>query len=483
MTEKREILESQECQLEELNRLHLNLNTRKSKSALKVSQSEQKKERLDRELVRKQQTTLHLNNEHNSAVDSLGDVVRRIQEKVDKNIRKERCNGDLSPTSFLGRFDKHALIREDAELSKKIREYIEKKFKQTQDTDAAKHTLVKEHSQSQYEKRIAEVDRLQNCHQNAKMENIIRSAEMFSANAAKEEIEKQTRKLIQGQISLEIPSLQSTISELHSHISELQNHLNNMVKDKLPIYLQEDTKSYCQAISEANIEARIKRQKDMLMYMDIVLEFLLKQGSYQEALGLIIENEGNGILELKERLAQISILQSEESDLDEKENIHMEIIKDFKDRRSKKTLQPEDTFLIALHRLLTDSNIEPNFITEHDVQNLVSNFASKINDLDKLVTQTEIDWKRQKVYIEGLIERLQKELQIDSQNRCTLISAEVNNKIKLAENKVRIFETTVRKKIAEWEDLKREIKGNPFLATQKKFAGTNIIENYSSILK
>ena len=92
MTEKREILESQECQLEELNRLHLNLNTRKSKSALKVSQSEEKKERLDKELVRKQQTTLHLNNEHNSAVDSLGDVVRRIQEKVDKNIRKERCS-------------------------------------------------------------------------------------------------------------------------------------------------------------------------------------------------------------------------------------------------------------------------------------------------------------------------------------------------------------------------------------------------------
>merc|ERR1712062_242824 len=106
-----------------------------------------------------------------------------------------------------------------------------------------------------------------------------------------------------------------------------------------------------------------------------------------------------------------------------------------------------------------------------------------MNKLEKIVLQTESEWQRQKLQIEGLIDILQKELQIDSNNRCVLTPDEVTNKIKLAENKVREFEATVRKKIQQLEDLKREIKSRPFLATQKKFNGTNILETFGSTTK
>ena len=114
-----------------------------------------------------------------------------------------------------------------------------------------------------------------------------------------------------------------------------------------------------------------------------------------------------------------------------------------------------------MHRVLTNTDIDPNMITEDDVLNLMSSFAEKTNDLDKNVIQTEAAWKKKKLHIEGVIERVQNELQIDSNNGCVLTPAHVSNKIKLAENKVREFEASVKKKIEEWEKLKREIKANP----------------------
>lgn len=139
--------------------------------------------------------------------------------------------------------------------------------------------------------------------------------------------------------------------------------------------------------------------------------------------------------------------------------------------------------MLALHRILTNTDVEPNLITEDDVVHLVTQFVEEMNRLEKMVLQTESEWQRQKLQIEGLIDILQKELQIDSNNRCVLTPDEVTNKIKLAENKVREFEATVRKKIQQLEDLKREIKSRPFLATQKKFNGTNILETFGSTTK
>merc|ERR1712080_619668 len=106
----------------------------------------------------------------------------------------------------------------------------------------------------------------------------------------------------------------------------------------------------------------------------------------------------------------------------------------------------------------TNTSVEPNMITKDDVKKLVSNFVENLNSLDKMVFQTETEWQRKKSYMEGLIEILQKELEIDSNNRCVLVPRDVTNKIKLAENKVREFETAVKKKISEWELLKRDIK-------------------------
>merc|ERR1712038_174122 len=103
-----------------------------------------------------------------------------------------------------------------------------------------------------------------------------------------------------------------------------------------------------------------------------------------------------------------------------------------------------------------------------------------MNRLEALVSLTESKWQHQKLQIEELIDRLQKELQIDSNNRCVLTPIEVSNKIKQAENKVREFESSVKKKIQELEELKREIKSRPFLATQKKFSGSNILETFGS---
>merc|ERR1712062_686056 len=285
-------------------------------------------------------------------------------------------------------------------------------------------------------------------------------------------LEQETENLIQGKISLEKSVLQGTIADLESKVNKLQEELTNILKDKLPIYLEESTSKYCEAIFKADIEAKIKRQDLVISNMDTLIDALLQQASYQEVLGLIIENEGNGLLELKEKLCKIVESQVNESELEEKAKYDSETIKDLKERRCKKILQSEDTFLLALHKILTNSEVEPNLITEDDVVHLVIQFVEEMNRLEGLVQQTESEWQRQKFQIEELIDRLQKELQIDSNNRCILTPIEVSNKIKLAENKVREFESAVKKKIQEWEELKREIKARPFLATQKKFSGS-----------
>ena len=458
----------------------MKLNTRKSRLALKVSNAEEKKEKLDKLLVKKQQTILHLNVEHNSCLEGLTQKIESINDKID-NVRSNGHSNDFIPTTFLGTFDKHAVLREDKACSNKINEYIDLTIKQTRHTDnRGDIDFSPERKQDEYDKMVAEVNRLKNCHKQAEKENIIRSAEIMSGKAAKDELEKQTKKLIQGEIALEKSSLQGTISDLEMNIDKLQEEITIAFKDKLPVYLEERTDKYCEAIFKADIEAKIRRQQQILTKMDIAIGFLVEQASYQEVLGLLMENEGSGLLELKEKVITILKCQQEESKLDEEDKINTEMVNELKERRIKKILQSEDTFLIALHRILTNTDVEPNLITEEDVKVLVSNFVTKMSDLDQLVLQTESEWKRKKLYIEGLIERLQKELEIDSNNRCVLTPVEVTNKIKLAENKVREFETAVKKKLLEWEELKREIKSHPFLGIQKKLSGTNILEQFGS---
>ena len=458
----------------------MKLNTRKSRLALKLSNAEEKKEKLDKVLVKKQQTILHLNVENNSCVEGLSQKIESIKDKID-NVRSNGRSNDFIPTTFLGTFDKHTVLREDKECSNKIGEYIDLTIKQTHHSDnSGDIPFGRERKPHEYEKMVAEVSRLKNCHKHAEKESIIRSAEIMSGKAAKDELEKQTKKLIQGEIALEKSSLQGTISDLETNIDQLQEEITIAIKDKLPVYLKERTDKHCEAIFKADIDARIRRQKHILSKMDIAIGFLLEQASYQEVLGILMENEGSGLLELKDKVLNILKYQQEESKLDEEDKIHTEMVTELKERRTKKILQPEDTFLIAIHRILTNTDVEPNLITEDDVKIIVSNFVTKMNDLDQLVLQTESEWKRRKLYIEGLIERLQKELVIDSNNRCVLTPPEVTNKIKLAENKVREFETAVKKKLLEWEDLKRDIKSHPFLATQKKLAGTNILEKFGS---
>ena len=57
---KRELLDAQECQLEELDRIQKTTNARKSKLSLKVSRAEEKCEKQDNDIVRKQQSVLLL---------------------------------------------------------------------------------------------------------------------------------------------------------------------------------------------------------------------------------------------------------------------------------------------------------------------------------------------------------------------------------------------------------------------------------------
>ena len=96
LEDKRELLDAQECELEELNRLNHQLSTRKSKLALQVAQSEESKETLDKELIKSQQTGLHLNVDYNNCVDSLCEEVQKIQEKIE-NTRCKPQELDLIP--------------------------------------------------------------------------------------------------------------------------------------------------------------------------------------------------------------------------------------------------------------------------------------------------------------------------------------------------------------------------------------------------
>ena len=481
LTGKRELLDAQECQLQELEKLHQNVNARKSKLALKVSQAEQQKEKLDTEIVRKQQSVLHLNDEHNSALDNLSQTVRNLEVKIKGHSDKDMPSSDIISTTILGTIDKHMITKEDKELTGKITEYIDTKLKQTNSASGSNEfSPLKERTPEEHDILVAEVSRLKICCQDAERKTIMRSAEVCSAKTAKQALENETKRLIQGKISLEKSVLQGTIVDLEAKVTKLQEELTNILKDKLPLYLEESTSKYCEAIFKADIEAKIKRQNLILSKMDTLIDVLLEQASYQEILGLLIENEGNGLLELRENLCKIIESQSNESQLEEKEKCNSDAIKALKERRSKKVLQPEDTFLLALHRILTNTEVEPNLITEDDVVHLVTKFVEEMNRLEALVTQTESKWQHQKLQIEELIDRLQKELQIDSNNRCVLTPIEVSNKIKQAENKVREFESTVKKKIQELEELKREIKARPFLATQKKFSGSNILETFGS---
>lgn len=483
LTGKRELLDAQECQSQELERIKQNVNSRKSKLALKVSQAEEKREKLENEIIRKQQSVLHLNDEYNSSVEILSQRVKNLEMKLNGNGDNDQpC--DIIPTTFLGTLDKHMISKEDNELTTKINKFIDTKLQQTYSVASdGEMTPWKERTAQQHDNLVAEISRLKICHRDAERNTIIRSAEVSSAKAVKQELEEETKKLIQGKISLEKSVLQGTVADLESKVNKLQEELTNILKDKLPIYLEESTSKYCEAIFKADIEAKIKRQNLVISNMDTLIDVLLEQASYQEVLGLIIENEGNGLLELKETLCKIVESQVNESELEEKEKNNSEAIKNLKERRCKKILQSEDTFLLALHRILTNTEVEPNLITEDDVVHLVVQFVEEMNRLEGLVQQTESEWQRQKFQIEELIDRLQKELQIDSNNRCILTPIEVSNKIKLAENKVREFESAVKKKIQEWEELKREIKARPFLATQKKFSGSNIIETFGSIRK
>ena len=85
LTEKREILDTQECKLEDMNRLKKKLDVRKSKLALKLSKCEETKDKLDRELIHKQQTVLHLNVEQNKVAQALNERITEVQGLVEKH--------------------------------------------------------------------------------------------------------------------------------------------------------------------------------------------------------------------------------------------------------------------------------------------------------------------------------------------------------------------------------------------------------------
>ena len=89
LLEKIELLDTEECHLEELSRLKSNLNARKSKLTLKLSQAQQKKKKLDQDLVRKQQTLLHLKAELNSCVEGLSQKVENMKERKMAIVRAE----------------------------------------------------------------------------------------------------------------------------------------------------------------------------------------------------------------------------------------------------------------------------------------------------------------------------------------------------------------------------------------------------------
>ena len=479
LEDKRELLDAQECELEELNRLNHQLSTRKSKLALQVAQTEESKETLDKELIKSQQTGLHLNVDYNNCVDSLCEEVQKIQEKIE-NTRCKPQESDLIPTTVLGAFDKAAFLKEDADLSTKIEEYVRININQVEKDTGIIRLNANERTSDEQAKLVNEVERMNSCHQTEAKKYLLKSAELASAKAAQQEINLQTKKLIEGKISIEKSYLQEIILELESGVANLQGILTNLLKDKLPCHLEELTAEFRKSIFHADIDAKIAEQKGVLLKMNVALEFLLQQSSYQELFGLLVEYESSDVVNLGAKLTQILKLKQDERELDEKLSEDAEHIKEKSLRRSKNVLQHDDTFLIALHQILTNSDVDPNLITDGDMKNLVSGFIERKNNIDKLALKMETDWQKRKTAIERIIEKIQKELEIDSNGRCVLTPAEVINKIKLVENKMEEFQRVVQAKQEEWSKFKKEIKGHSLLAIQKKFSGTNILESFGS---
>ena len=262
LEDKRELLDAQECELEELNRLNHQLSTRKSKLTLQVAQTEESKETLDKELIKSQQTGLHLNVDYNNCVDSLCEEVQKIQEKIE-NTRCKPQESDLIPTTVLGAFDKAAFLKEDADLSTKIEEYVRININQVEKDTGIIRLNANERTSDEQAKLVNEVERMNSCHQTEAKKYLLKSAELASAKAAQQEINLQTKKLIEGKISIEKSYLQEIILELESGVANLQGILTNLFKDKLPCHLEELTAKFRKSIFHADIDAKIAEQKDV----------------------------------------------------------------------------------------------------------------------------------------------------------------------------------------------------------------------------
>ena len=88
--------------------------------------------------------------------------------------------------------------------------------------------------------------------------------------------------------------------------------------------------------------------------MERVTELLLDQTVYQEMAFLLLENEGNLLLELEEAMKQVLKENDEEKRDGQEAEAQAKKVIDLKARLAKKTLQPEDKVLITLHGILTN---------------------------------------------------------------------------------------------------------------------------------
>ena len=243
-------------------------------------------------------------------------------------------------------------------------------------------------------------------------EYIVQRAKLASAKAAKEEISDLTSKLGDGVIPLSEASLLTAIKNTESSLTSLDQDMAAFLKERIPNCVSANCQQYVQQIRQSEVEAEMKRQNLHLGVMDSVIDMLVDQAAVQEATGLFLEAESRNLIQIKETLKEIWDDHLKETDRNKSAQEHADKIKKYNERRSKKTLQPEDFFLIAIHKILTNTNVDPGMITKDDVFEQVSTFGKQLEEEKKKVSDIQERWRSQRSRISKTIEEIQKELEI-----------------------------------------------------------------------
>merc|ERR1712142_512604 len=122
------------------------------------------------------------------------------------------------------------------------------------------------------------------------------------------------------------------------------------------------------------MDCELKRKEGSLTVMNTVTEALVDQATCQEVSALLLENELNGLKALESTLQKISKGDAAEREAGEKAESHAKAVSDSRSKMAKTTLQPEDKATLTLHKMLTNSDVDPCMLTYDDVIGLLSDF-------------------------------------------------------------------------------------------------------------